>query len=260
MNKISFLTVALLIISILLCGCENPDISESTPSTLAPTTISTPPETTVPRVPDPSEYDCFSIPEEIEYQLAYWFTGMRDEKIDTIVKIRTNVWLSEWHFDFRRMYDHRVDSPLTVNTISQYNGKTENIYMYVCESGRIEFASDYRYREDKDSDGKHAFWSTFYQYALSPETVLPADVIAYEVCCMNDKGFPAAFIGYVTNAGEYILYGNTNTGNLYLIPIETYHLIGDEIRRVEILPQNKNRDILPEDVWDLTPYKVEPKA
>ena len=246
MRNCKFLAVALLMIGVLLCDCEDPDI---------PTTV---PTTTAPQLQTSGEYDCFDIPKEIEYNLAFWFTGMREEKIDTIIKIRTNSWLGTSLFSFRRMYDYRVEEPLRVETISQYNGKTENIYMYVCESGRIEFANDYRFREDIDSDGKHAFWSTFYQYALSPEKVLPADPIVYEACCMSDEDIAAAFIGYITDKGEYILYGNTKTGNLYLIPLETYHLIGDEIKRVEDLPETR-RIILPEDVWNLTAYKVEPK-
>ena len=251
MNKIKFLAVVLLTISIFLCGCENPDVPTTVPTMSTSTT-------TTPQLQTSGQYDCFDIPEEIKHNLAFWFTGMREEKIDTIIKIRTNSWLGTSLFSFRRMYDYRVEEPLRVETISQYNGKTENIYMYVCESGRIEFANDYRFREDIDSNGKHAFWSTFYQYALSPEKVLPADTIVYEACCMSDEDIAAGFIGYITDKGEYILYGNTKTGNLYLIPLETYHLIGDEIKRVEDLPETR-RYILPEDVWDLSPYKVETK-
>lgn len=55
-------------------------------------------------------------------------------------------------------------------------------------------------------------------------------------------------IGYVTNHGEYILYGNTLAGNIYLIPLETYHMIGSQM--------TDSHD-LPEDVWDLEPYRMQ---
>lgn len=266
MNKISFLTVALLIISILLCGCENPDISESTPSTLAPTTISTPPETTVPRVPDPSEYDCFSIPDEVMTEVVPWFIGVNGDtgKIQTILKIRADKGLEDHicHDMVRPMHDPISNSNLTVEDMLQYPAKLVNSYMIIYKDGQIDFATygDFYQYVDRHFVDQYDFWKTFYQFALFPESVLPQDTVIYDICCMRSELYSVALIGYVTDAGEFILYGNTNTGNLYLIPIETYHLIGDEIRRVEILPQNKNRDILPEDVWDLTPYKVEPKA
>lgn len=260
MNKISFLSVALLTISILLCGCENPDVPKTTPSTITPTTNSTPPETTAPRIPDPSEYDCFSIPDEVMTEVVPWFIGGDTGKIQTILKIRSDEGMEDhiFHDMVRPMHDPISNSNLTVEDMLQYPAKLVNSYMIIYKDGQIDFATygDFYQYVDPYFVDQYDFWKTFYQFALFPESVLPQDTVIYDICCMRSGLSSVALIGYVTDAGEFILYGNTKTGDLYLIPMETYHLIGDEIRRVEGLHSN----ILPEDVWDLTPYKVEPKA
>lgn len=262
MKRLRVFTIMMLSTAILLCGCENPDVPETTPSTLTPTTNSTPPETTAPRIPDPSEYDCFSLPDEVMAEVVPWFIGANGDtgKIQTILKIRSDDGQEDSFFydTVRTMYDPISNSNLSVEDVLQYPAKLVNSYMIIYKDGQIDFATYGHFHKYVDPDfvDQYDFWKTFYQFALFPESVLPQDTVIYDICCMRSEFYSIALIGYVTDAGEFILYGNTETGDLYLIPIETYHLIGDEIRRVEVLQNN----ILPEHVWDLTPYKVEPKA
>lgn len=70
----------------------------------------------------------------------------------------------------------------------------------------------------------------------------------YDICCMCGEGSSIALVGYITNAGEFILYGNKLTGNVYLIPLETYHMIGSQMTDYHDLP---------EDVWNLEPYRMQ---
>lgn len=259
--KHTFSIVVIFALMIVLSACVDPQM-DTGPSTISlPYTTSSVPSTTAPQVPDPSKYDCFSIPEEVMTQIAPLCFDTKKEKVETVIKIRTSSFRGEPHTSFYNFYiydlinyipineDLRFPVPGKIEDILQAELRTDDVYMFVCESNLVTFAnSNVELFLDKDFYGQHAFWGRFYEYAVAPEKVLSEDVVVYNVLCMREHNNTGAFIGYITNKGEFLLYGNSETGKLYLIPMENYYDI--------IYSGMSKWGEPPENVCDITSYEV----
>lgn len=256
-----FFTVVLLTLTIVLCACDTPSLNKTPSISTTPSATNSVPSTTTPRIPDPSEYDCFEISDQkfwtnmLPWRLNLYESEHLDETIKVIIKIRSDAICEEDSNLFQAMRDfHNDDRLLTIEDVLQYPKKVTNVYMAIFNDGRIEFFNDYPVRShtspaytDPGSDDYHKFISIVYQFALSPELVLPADTVVYNICCMRGEVCDVPLVGFVTDKGDYILWGNSETKIIYLLPLEKFHTIASQLSYWE----------LPDEICDLSPYKVQ---
>lgn len=118
-----------------------------------------------------------------------------------------------------------IDEILTHNSMSY-------IYMIKSITGKIRYMHYWRDGNTyKITNGIPIDWSDFYRYAVTPHLVLDSTIQVKAVYCLHgEANYDGAYIYYVTNQGDYILYREYASADAqYLIPVQELYGIAKKV-------------------------------
>ena len=254
--KKTLLYIALIVYGMLIfSGCAdngNDDITTTAPTTDSNPAYSTtlPSSTTIPTSPQEIVHDSFLISQD-ELQI------LSDPYIDI-----TNMEVIKV-YDMGLVLYGRCQ-PDSLDRALKRNGHPWNRFVLLKDGKVIGYkqvepdTKEAHYYDDWDTNH---IWYTFYVYAKSPQDYFDFPYTVKNVYCCDD-GRSVAFIYYVTEQGNYFLYTPKYDGEMYLIPEDVFQEIAKlGVEKLDATPEDyAGYNPVPERLWDLTPYKVEPKA
>jgi hypothetical protein len=196
------------------------------------------------------QYDSLRLPENER-------TDMAEAPDDTVIKLYVGIF-----------YDNFAKGQSIEEITSGNSNLTDRLITYLIISpteGYTKMKQYYNGTVSRIRGDTNVFipeWAAFSNYATTPELVFDSSVQVNATYCLDaSSSHHGVCIYYVTNQGDYVLYKQYLTDDCaeYLFPSTNFYefceAIDNELR--------KNSDLTGgapiEELYDLTPYKFEPR-